>query len=113
MKTIIFFLTLTLFCSIWSPTAYSASNPVTAMVIFAEINGNGDLIIELDQKIDETGCEVNQLIVLAEHPQIDRWLSIAINAIVHQKQINTRTKGCSDGKPTLVQTKSVWFKIVR
>ena len=88
--------------------SYSSSN-LTAHVLYAGVYGDGRFFVGLDVTIDEPNCAQSRIDVAPGHPQIDRWLSVALAAHLSGKPIRIKTNGCYGGYPTLDQTQNSWL----
>ncbi|UAB73736.1 hypothetical protein INR79_21550 [Vibrio sp. SCSIO 43132] len=93
----------------YSPFSISASDNLIANVTYTGTYGDGRFFVAFDVTINEPGCPRNRIDVAPNHPQIDRWLSIALAAHASGKPVQVRTNGCYKGYPTLDNTDASWF----
>jgi hypothetical protein len=73
--------------------------------------GSGQLFVMVDTTIEEPGCELARFDVAPGHPEIDRWLGIALAAEASGKRVRIKTNGCHGPYPTLDTTNNSWFYI--
>ncbi|MDP2572701.1 hypothetical protein Q8W40_10950 [Vibrio penaeicida] len=95
--------------AVMSSFSASASDNLVGNVLYAGTYGNGRLFVALDVTINEPGCHKSRFDVAPDHPQIDRWLSIALSANASGKSVQVKTNGCYKGFPTLDRTEASWF----
>ncbi|ASA57755.1 hypothetical protein [Vibrio gazogenes] len=86
-----------------------ASDNLVGHVVYTGLYGNGRLFIATDTQINEPGCPSDRIDVAPNHPQIDRWLSIALAANTTGKRVQFKTNGCYKNHPTLDKTDKSWF----
>ncbi|MDW6091757.1 hypothetical protein [Vibrio rhizosphaerae] len=86
-----------------------ASDNLTGHVVYTGLYGDGRFFIATDTQINEPGCTKTRIDVAPNHPQIDRWLSIALAANATGKLVQFKTNGCYKDHPTLDTTDSSWF----
>ncbi|ENM5853353.1 hypothetical protein NTE09_001333 [Vibrio mimicus] len=86
-----------------------ASDNMIAKVTYTGLYGNGRLFIAVDKQINEPGCQNYRIDVAPNHPQIDRWLSIALAAYTAGGEIQFKTNGCYGIYPTLDLTDQTWL----
>ncbi len=86
-----------------------ASDNLIAHVVYTGLYGDGRLFIATDREINEPGCMSTRIDVAPNHPQIDRWLSIALTAHATGKPVQFKTNGCYKNYPTLDTTDNSWF----
>ncbi|TQV65694.1 hypothetical protein FKG94_28250 [Exilibacterium tricleocarpae] len=82
-----------------------------AKVLRTGIYGDGRLFVVLDTAIPEPGCEHPRFDVPGNHPQIDRWLSIALAAEASQTTVKLSTKGCFGGYATMDESTDSYLYI--
>ncbi|EGQ9731000.1 hypothetical protein [Vibrio cholerae] len=92
-----------------NPLAVIASDNMVAKVTYTGLYGNGRLFIAVDKQINEPGCQNYRIDVAPNHPQIDRWLSIALAAYTTGGEIQFKTNGCYGIYPTLDLTDQTWL----
>lgn len=90
----------------------SASDNLVASVSYVGTYGNGDLFINVNTLINQSGCESNRIFVRANHPELKNWLDIASKAYAHNIAIQFRTNDCYMGKPTLDSSDRSWLHFV-
>lgn len=82
-----------------------ASDLVTTKVKQVGQRGNGDLVLEFQNVINESGCQTNQAEIAATHPRIKDILTIAMSASVSNSKVNIKTRGCYQGAPTIDESR--------
>lgn len=92
-----------------SPLFSWATDAIDAKVTRAGVYGNGKLFVVLDTNIPQTECVSKRFDVSPDHPQIERWLSIALAAAASESLIRVRTNGCLGGYPTMDNTTNSFF----
>ncbi|WP_125784661.1 hypothetical protein [Pseudoalteromonas rubra] len=86
-----------------------ASDNLVANVSYVGTYGNGDLFINVNRSINQSGCESDRIFVRANHPELTNWLNIATKAYLNNVAIQFRTNGCYMGKPTLDSSDRSWL----
>lgn len=89
-----------------------ASDNLVANVSYVGTYGNGDLFINVNTSINQSGCESNRIFVRANHPELKNWLDIASTAYTQNIAIQFRTNDCYMGKPTLDSSDRSWLHFV-
>lgn len=89
--------------------AVIASENMVAKVVYTGLYGNGRLFIAVDKQINEPGCQSYRIDVAPDHPQIDRWLSIALAAYTTGGEIQFKTKGCYGTYAKLDLSDQTWL----
>lgn len=76
----------------------------TGVVEYAGVYGSGRLFISLDTEISQTGCPSNRIDIEANHPQIDRWLSVAMVSASAKIPITVSATGCFGSSYVTIDT---------
>lgn len=81
-----------------------AASNITSKVIYTGVNNSGVVFVELENTINEAGCEKTQLVIPSDSDYKDKILSIALAAKATNSIVAVKTNGCHSGSPAILKT---------
>ncbi len=92
-------------------TGVFASDNTRAKVMYVGTWGHGGIFINLDQMINEPGCNKKEIWIPGTSPSIREILSLAMAAYTADQFIHVKTRGCVNGYPTIDPTNESFFHL--